>query len=355
MTPGTRFFLLSFLFASFAVITDISRAQVGTAPAQPAVVPAMPSGPTELMKQAALVNGLDAPSIKPWHIKASYQVFGFDGKVKDEGTFEEWWAGPESSKIVYSGSKFHRTLYMTASGDYLVGDAGVLPPYLFLIRQAVVHPIEINWLPDYDYRAGTNPFKDLKLTCIERSVTGSTAAKEPLDKYCFEEGTKVLRFHETHARIDTVFQPMGLLGNQHLALGALIRIQGKNYISVKINEGNFIAPVSNADFSPPSSAMKLDHREVIEASDSTLFKKTSGPPPVYPVLAKQAREQGIVNLAALIGPDGRVKQVELLSQENGLSAAAIDAVKNWRYESSIAGKDLTETWLMVEVRFYLGD
>jgi TonB family protein len=53
--------------------------------------------------------------------------------------------------------------------------------------------------------------------------------------------------------------------------------------------------------------------------------------PVYPKLAKQARIQGTVWLAALIDEFGSVEQLKLISGHPLLVKAAFDAVKQWRY------------------------
>jgi len=54
--------------------------------------------------------------------------------------------------------------------------------------------------------------------------------------------------------------------------------------------------------------------------------------PVYPELAKKARIQGVVRLHALIGKDGAVEELRLLSGHPLLVKAAMDAVKQWRFE-----------------------
>ena len=54
--------------------------------------------------------------------------------------------------------------------------------------------------------------------------------------------------------------------------------------------------------------------------------------PVYPQLARKARIQGVVRLQVLIGKDGVVEKLRLLSGHPFLVKAAMDAVKQWRYE-----------------------
>jgi len=53
--------------------------------------------------------------------------------------------------------------------------------------------------------------------------------------------------------------------------------------------------------------------------------------PQYPSLARQARIQGTVVLQAVIGKDGTVQELRVISGHPLLVTAAIDAVRQWRY------------------------
>jgi len=75
----------------------------------------------------------------------------------------------------------------------------------------------------------------------------------------------------------------------------------------------------------------------------------SAPPPVYPVLAKDARVGGIVQLDAMIGEDGHIENLKVLSGPPLLINAALDAVKQWTYHPTVLnGKPVkVETQIMV--------
>jgi protein TonB len=53
---------------------------------------------------------------------------------------------------------------------------------------------------------------------------------------------------------------------------------------------------------------------------------------LYPPLARQARVQGIVVMQADINPDGSLKSVRVVNGHPLLIQAAVEAVKQWRYE-----------------------
>ena len=54
--------------------------------------------------------------------------------------------------------------------------------------------------------------------------------------------------------------------------------------------------------------------------------------PEYPPVAQQSRVGGDVVLEAVVGTDGRVQSVRVVKSHPLLEAAAVNAVKQWRYE-----------------------
>lgn len=77
--------------------------------------------------------------------------------------------------------------------------------------------------------------------------------------------------------------------------------------------------------------------------------------PVYPELAMQARLQGLVILEAQVDTRGQVKTVRVLRGAPLLDDAAIEAVKQWRYQPLLLNGEPTEFILTVTVTFHLAD
>jgi len=77
--------------------------------------------------------------------------------------------------------------------------------------------------------------------------------------------------------------------------------------------------------------------------------------PVYPSLAMQAHTQGNVVLHAIIGRDGAILSLQLVSGHPLLAPAAIDAVRQWRYRPYTLNGEPAEVETMVTVRFVLGN
>jgi len=76
--------------------------------------------------------------------------------------------------------------------------------------------------------------------------------------------------------------------------------------------------------------------------------------PQYPPIAVQARIQGTVVLQAVIGKDGTVKDLRLLTGHPMLSPAAIEAVKQWRYRPYLLNGEPVDVDTQINVNFTLG-
>jgi TonB family protein len=82
-------------------------------------------------------------------------------------------------------------------------------------------------------------------------------------------------------------------------------------------------------------------------------KLVSSTQPVYPDLAKSARIQGTVELAALIGQDGHIQQLSVISGHPLLRQAAIDAVKTWVYQPTLLNEQPVSVSTTIDVTFTL--
>ena len=75
--------------------------------------------------------------------------------------------------------------------------------------------------------------------------------------------------------------------------------------------------------------------------------------PTYPPLARTARVQGSVLLAAVIGKDGTIQNLHVISGHPLLTQAALDAVRQWRYRPYILNGEPVEVDTQVTVNFTL--
>jgi periplasmic protein TonB len=83
-------------------------------------------------------------------------------------------------------------------------------------------------------------------------------------------------------------------------------------------------------------------------------KLVRNPQPVYPQIARQARISGTVELAAIIGEDGHIQSLNVVSGHPLLRQAALDAVKQWVYQPTLLNEQPVKVNTTIDVIFTLG-
>jgi TonB family protein len=87
-----------------------------------------------------------------------------------------------------------------------------------------------------------------------------------------------------------------------------------------------------------------------KVQEANLTKKVI---PAYPPEAKAARIQGHVVLDVVIGKDGSVQEIKLVSSHPLLAPAAMEAVKQWTYKPTLLNGEPVEVKTQVDINFTL--
>lgn len=82
-------------------------------------------------------------------------------------------------------------------------------------------------------------------------------------------------------------------------------------------------------------------------------KLLNQPKPVYPPLAKQARIQGTVRFNAIIGRDGAIANLTVVSGHPLLVPSALEAVRQWKYQPTLLNGEPVEVVTQIDVNFTL--
>lgn len=101
---------------------------------------------------------------------------------------------------------------------------------------------------------------------------------------------------------------------------------------------------------PPSPKSSAPLRVSEGVQEARLLNRVT---PAYPVLARQARMEGSVALRAIIGRDGIVREVELLSGSPLFVREAMEAVRQWRYQPTLLNGEPVEVETHITVIFKL--
>ncbi len=99
---------------------------------------------------------------------------------------------------------------------------------------------------------------------------------------------------------------------------------------------------------PPAPAIRTFRTSTM--LEGSLIRRVQ---PAYPPLARSVRVQGAVVLAALIGKEGTIENLRLISGHPMLVPAAIAAVSQWRYRPYILNGEPIEVETQITVNFIL--
>ncbi|MFZ0962351.1 MAG: energy transducer TonB [Terriglobia bacterium] len=113
--------------------------------------------------------------------------------------------------------------------------------------------------------------------------------------------------------------------------------------------------VGNGPPPPPPAHVATKPQMVRRGGNVIAARALYQPPPVYPPLAIAARIQGTVVLQAILGTDGRVQDLKVMSGHPWLARAAIEAVKSWRYQPTLLNSEPVEVLTEIDVNFRLGE
>jgi protein TonB len=76
-------------------------------------------------------------------------------------------------------------------------------------------------------------------------------------------------------------------------------------------------------------------------------------PPLYPALAKTQHIEGAVRVDALVDENGRVSSMKVVSGPTLLQQAAMDAVRQWKYQPATLDGKAVPMHLTVTLQFKL--
>jgi protein TonB len=122
--------------------------------------------------------------------------------------------------------------------------------------------------------------------------------------------------------------------------------------------GGIIGSVPSAAPPPPPPPVKKEEKPVTPqrirvGGNVQAAKLVRQPKPQYPPLAKQARIQGTVRFQAIIGKDGTIQNLQLMSGHPLLVPSATEAVKQWVYQPTLLNGEPVEVVTQIDVNFTL--
>lgn len=321
---------------------------VAAPPAQSAAPAPLPKDPMALMHLGWQQNGLHGSDLKPWHVRASWQIVDDKGKPEKQGTWEMWWAGPQDSKTEYESPTVHETTWSTPKGTFRQGN-GSSGWMASLIQSFILNPLpsgaELAKAKLEEHRVRDH---SVQLQCVS-ARRGSNS--EAVEEWRFLAGATPLR---VAAGLGMQVSMISIVQFDRRYVPGEIHVYrvGMPAVDVQIDQVDQLSPAAMAQLAPPPDAVLTTPR-VTKSTGVSAGRRTSGKMPEYPSIATQQDIQGSVLLWARIGTDGAIQDLEIISGPPALQKSAYDAVKTWHFKPYLLNGRPVEIQTQVYVTYRL--
>jgi Gram-negative bacterial TonB protein C-terminal len=311
-----------------------------------------PAALTDRLHQAETDSSLSAPDLKPWHLKLDVQLFDAKGKPSEQGTIEEWWASTTTYQIAYTFPSYTAVEILNGKDFSKTKGAGSVPFLIKLLLNQVVHPmpsaVEISAVtPDLRQHS----FGKMQLECIMLDLKIEPPVPAPwglYPTYCFDPGKDSLRLSFSY-------------GSQFIVRNAIGRFQERSIATnIKVSANGFDEATAHISVLESNSSITLPETDqtTLQLIDQSLSpghgvipgRKIGGNHPVYPDLPEKRSTKGESSIDALIGTDGHVHSMKLISTSDPYFAiSALNSVQSDTYTPFMLNGKPVEATLNIKI------
>jgi TonB family protein len=306
--------------------------------------------------------------MQPWHLKATYQVFDKKGNSLDQGTLEEFWAGPAKYKRIFASATFSQTEYGTEKSILRSGYREALPTNLALIYRDLIAPfpsektlsaqpevplekrdvgnMHLLCLSVPDLSSGDNWMLKANF-CVDANLPFVRISQYPVSVAQNSPGTSQF-LHSNVARFQGRYIAKDIQAFEPITPDSAPKLT----LAIHVESIEKLASIDEAVFTPPADALPAPIVVAVDESVSKTFVLDRYKP-VYPPIALAARVSGIVVLKARISSDGKVIKLGILSGPAMLQAASLDAVKRWTFRPYLLNNQSEEVDTTITLIFRL--
>jgi TonB family protein len=319
-----------------------------------------PAALAERMRETTKLTSLDVANLQPWYLKMEVQTFDDKGQLSEQSTVEEWWAGPMLNREVYTSPRHTTTEIHNADGYYRTAGEGPGAYQLDLMRQQVVHPLPSqDEIDSGELEERTEDLGKVKLDCLMLGQQIRGVAFFPFGlfpMYCMDHGNNSLRLSYDFANLVIARNSMGSFLGKSVPLEIDVNVGGKTILSAKVVTLKTV-PLTSMDFVPGTGLEKLENEpaKVVGAVIGGNLLKETKVQPVYPESARERGVSGTVVMRAIIGSDGHIRRLKLLSYPDAdLAISALQAVRYWTYKPYTLNGEPTSVDTTITVNYAIG-
>lgn len=327
------------------------------------VSPSLATDPGDVFNAASPYYNFSDSLMKPWHLKASYQLYDKKGKPAEQGTFEYWWLTTGVYRTAWTRPGATQTDWHTSNGKHAYFQTGGQLQYFEHKLESVL----LSPLPSYgDLEPIVTSFKrtfvgpkDNQIPCImviPKSSSSKSMADYPglFPTYCFDPSLPILRIQFSMGAAEIRFNQIARMQGKYLAREILILEGTRKILTATVDSVTGLNPDDGALTPSPDAHFDTVGRVKLasEVFRGQLLNKVT---PVYPSDAKNAHLSGTVILRAIIGRDGAIHDLRVVSTPApSLAASALWAVSQWEYKPYLLKGEPVEVETTINVIYTLG-
>lgn len=317
----------------------------------PSATHELPKDPRAIFAAAAPFYDFAGADLKPWHLKASYQLYDENGRPTEQGVYEYWWASPTVYRSTWTRPGAQRTDWHTADGKHSFQASGAELNYFeYELPLSLLSPLpDVAALDPAKVRLDTQKLsmQNGQLSCVKIIPLRSPDSQVPI--FCFDTGVPALRLRSILGVI-TNFNSLVAMQGHYLARQIQAGAEGHTLFTATVDEVNDLSASDEAFMlSAAASPVSIERAFAPHFDGDSLVKKQFAE---YPDLAKRERITGKVILQAVVGADGRVKNLQVIaSPDRSLSQSAVKAVSQWQYKPYILDGKPAEVEILLAVDF----
>jgi TonB family protein len=310
---------------------------------------------TERLHAADAGSALETADVKPWHLKMAVQLYDEKGKPSEQGTVEEWWASAGKDKRVYTMPSYTATI-MRADGQTFSTPGGTYPPAMLeLLLRQVTHPMPADSeVESAQPQMSKINFGKVPLECVmlARPIKGMKSAPMGLfPTYCLDPGKDVLRVTYNFGTQLVLRNAIGTFQQKLVSTDVLVRsgelLTARGKITTLKTQ-----TVTDADLATDGLervGMGAPQHVASGVIQGMALKQQQ---PIYPETAQAHHVTGTVVLHALIGADGHIYDLSVVSSpDSDLAIAALAAVRQWTYKPYQRAGEPVEVETTINVMF----
>jgi TonB family protein len=327
------------LFRLLPLVLFSALSVLHAAPQTPA--PESIKDPKALFAAAAPLYDFANPSLKPWRLKATYQLYDPNGNPADQGTWEYWWASPTVYRSTWTRGADAESEWHLADGSHANTNSGDVlhlfdtefPKQLF-----APFPTPIETHPPERLEREMIPLGKVKYPCVrilgttKPLVPGQPPRDQIVSTYCFDPKLPILVLKSEAGGVSDTYGSFVSRDGRILPRSFLESVDNRKLLAVTIDAIDGLDPIDPA-LKPSADAKTTSALPTNIPSAIMQGQRIKDPNPEYPERAKQQHLTGSVMLEAVIGTDGRIHNLQVISAPGQLlTDSSVKAVSKWEYK-----------------------